>query len=84
MVYKRSENEIKMISRSCQIVADTIDMLSEFVVPGALISDLDKKAENFITSQGPDLHLRVTWVSLQRFAFQLKMLWFMVYLETLS
>ena len=29
MVYKRSENEIKMISKSCQIVADTIDMLSE-------------------------------------------------------
>ena len=52
MVYKRSENEIKMISKSCQIVADTIDMISEFVVPGALISDLDKKAENFITSQG--------------------------------
>ena len=52
MVYKRSKNEIKMISKSCQIVADTIDMLSEFVVPGALISDLDKKAENFITSQG--------------------------------
>ena len=47
MVYKRSENEIKMISRSCQIVADTIDMLSEFVVPGALISDLDKKAIKF-------------------------------------
>ena len=52
MVYKRSENEIKMISKSCQIVADTINMISEFVVPGALISDLDKKAENFITSQG--------------------------------
>ena len=52
MVYKRSENEIKMISKSCQIVADTIDMLSEFVVPGVLISDLDKKAENFITSRG--------------------------------
>ena len=52
MVYKRSENEIKMISKSCQIVADTINMLSEFVVPGALISDLDKKAENFITSLG--------------------------------
>ena len=84
MVYKRSENEIKMISKSCQIVADTIDMLSEFVVPGALISDLDKKAENFIISQGADLHLKVIWVSLQRFAFQLKMQWFMVYLETLS
>ena len=52
MVYTRSENEIKMISESCQIVADTIDMLSEFVVPGVLISDLDKKAENFIISKG--------------------------------
>ena len=52
MVYKRSEDEIKMISKSCQIVADTIDMLSEFVVPGVLVSDLDKKAENFITSRG--------------------------------
>ncbi len=52
MVYSRTENEIKMISKSCQIVADTIDMLSEFVVPGALISDLDKKAENYITSRG--------------------------------
>jgi len=52
MVYRRSENEIKMISESCQIVADTIDMLSEFVVPGVLVSDLDKKAENFITSRG--------------------------------
>ena len=52
MVFKRSENEIKMISKSCQIVADTIDMLTEFVVPGALISDLDKKAENYIKSRG--------------------------------
>ena len=52
MVYKRSEDEIKMISKSCQIVADTIDMLSEFVIPGVLISDLDKKAENFINSRG--------------------------------
>ena len=52
MVYKRSETEIKMISKSCQIVADTINMLSEFIVPGVLISDLDKKAENFIKSRG--------------------------------
>ena len=48
MVHKRSEDEIKMISKSCQIVADTINMLSELIVPGVLISDLDKKAENFI------------------------------------
>ena len=52
MVFKRSESEIKMISKSCQIVADTIDMISQYVVPGALISDIDKKAEDFIISKG--------------------------------
>ena len=52
MVYKRSKNEIEMISNSCQIVADTIEMITEFVVPGVLVSDLDKKAENFILAQG--------------------------------
>ena len=52
MVYKRSINEIEMISKSCQIVADTIDMLTEFVIPGCLSSDLDKKAEDFIKSKG--------------------------------
>ena len=52
MVFTRSKKEIKMISKSCQIVADTIDMLTEFVVPGVLISDLDKKAESYIISRG--------------------------------
>ena len=52
MVHKRSKNEIEMISKSCQIVADTLNMLAEFVVPGCLISDLDKKAEDFINSKG--------------------------------
>lgn len=52
MVYTRSNNEIEMISKSCQIVADTIEMISDFVVPGALLSDLDKKAESFIISAG--------------------------------
>ena len=52
MVFKRSVDEIEMISKSCQIVADTIDMISEFVVPGCIVSDLDKKAENYIKSRG--------------------------------
>jgi len=52
MVFKRSEKEIKMIASSCQIVADTIDMISEFVVPGASIKDIDKKAEDYILSRG--------------------------------
>jgi len=52
MVFKRSTNEIEMISKSCQIVADTIDMITEFVVPGCLVSSLDSKAEEFIKSRG--------------------------------
>ena len=55
-------------------------MLSEFVVPGVLISDLDKKAENFITSQGRPA-FKGYMGFLQRSVFQLKMQWFMVYLE---
>ena len=50
MVYTRSEHEIDMISKSCQIVADTLEMLSEYIVPGVSLMDLDKKAEEYIVS----------------------------------
>ena len=52
MVYTRSESEINMISKSCQIVADTIEMLSEYVISGASLIDLDNKAEEYIVSCG--------------------------------
>ena len=52
MVYTRSEREINMISKSCQIVADTIEMLSEYVISGASLIDLDNKAEEYIISCG--------------------------------
>ena len=52
MVYTRSEREINMISKSCQIVADTIEMLSEYVIPGVSLIDLDNKAEEYIVSCG--------------------------------
>ena len=52
MVYTRSNNEIEMISKSCQIVADTLEMISDLVVPGVLLTDLDKQAEDFIISNG--------------------------------
>ena len=52
MVYTRSESEINMISKSCQIVADTIEMLSEYVIVGASLIDLDNKAEKYIVSCG--------------------------------
>ena len=44
MVYTRSNREIDLISKSCQIVADTLEMLSEFIAPGMSVLDLDKKA----------------------------------------
>ena len=52
MVYTRSPREVEKIARSCQIVADTLIMLEPYVVPGARVSDLDIKAEEFIRSQG--------------------------------
>ena len=52
MVYTRSEREINMISKSCQIVADTIEMLSEYVISGASLIDLDNKADEYIVSCG--------------------------------
>ena len=52
MVYTRSEHEINLISKSCQIVADTIEMLSEYVIAGTSLIDLDKKAEEYIVSCG--------------------------------
>ncbi len=52
MVFTRSDKEIEMISKSCQIVADTIEMLSEYVVPGTNLFDLDTKAEKYIRSRG--------------------------------
>lgn len=52
MVRIRTEREIDLISVSCQIVADTLDMLAEHVKPGVSILDLDSKAENFIRDAG--------------------------------
>ena len=52
MVFTRSDREISMISKSCQIVADTIEMLSEYVVPGVSLIELDGKAEKYIVSRG--------------------------------
>ena len=52
MVHIRSESEISKISKSCQIVADTLLMLEEYVKEGVKISKLDSLAEEFIRSHG--------------------------------
>ena len=52
MVHIRTESEISKISKSCQIVADTLLMLEEHIHEGMKISKLDSLAEEFIRSHG--------------------------------
>ena len=52
MVRVRTEREIELIAESCQIVADTLDMLTSYVKPGADLLELDSLAEDFIRSKG--------------------------------
>lgn len=52
MVRIRTKREIELIAISCQIVSDTLDMLSDHVKPGVKINDLDKMAEKFIINCG--------------------------------
>jgi len=52
MVHIRTESEINKISKSCQIVADTLLMLEDYVQEGTKISKLDRLAEEFIRSNG--------------------------------
>ena len=51
MVHIRTDREISLITASCQIVADTLNMLSDHINPGVRIIDLDKMAEEFILSR---------------------------------
>ena len=52
MVRIRTAREIELIAKSCQIVADTLDMLTSYVKPGADLLKLDSMAEDFIRSKG--------------------------------
>ena len=52
MVHIRTQEEINKISKSCQIVADTLLMLEGHIQDGIKISKLDNLAEDFIRSQG--------------------------------
>ena len=52
MVRIRTKREVDLITTSCQIVADTLNMLAEYVKPGTSILELDTKAEKFIRKNG--------------------------------
>ncbi len=70
MVHIRTQREIDQITSSCQIVADTLDFISDDIKPGANLIDIDSKAESFIRSQGARPALRVIWVFLQHYVYR--------------
>ncbi len=51
MVRIRTEREIKLIAESCQIVADTLELLAVKMIPGISILELDQIAEDYINSR---------------------------------
>ena len=59
MVKIRTKREIDLISESCQIVADTVEMLFDYMIPGTSLLELDRLAEEYIRSQGEYL---IVWV----------------------
>ena len=52
MVRIRTKREINLISESCQIVADSVEMLAGYMKSGMSLSELDKLAEDYIRSRG--------------------------------
>jgi methionyl aminopeptidase len=51
-VYLRDRNEIEAIRASAQLVAKTLQMLTEAVKPGMTTGELDRLAEEFIRAHG--------------------------------
>ena len=52
MVKIRTKREIDLISESCQIVADTVEMLFDYMIPDTSLLELDRLAEEYIRSKG--------------------------------
>jgi len=52
LIHIRDSWEIKKISKSCQIVKETLETLENFIKPGISTIELDKIAEDYIRSMG--------------------------------
>lgn len=52
MIKIKTDEEIKLIRKSCEVTKLTLEMLSKEVKPGVTTKHLDKLAYDFITSQG--------------------------------
>ena len=54
MIHIRSAGEIKKISKACQIVKETLELVEQIIAPGITALELDTIAENFIRSKGAE------------------------------
>ena len=54
MIHIRSVSEIEKMSKACQIVKETLELIEELISPGVTALELDSEAENFIRSQGAE------------------------------
>ncbi len=52
MIHIRSAGEVQKISRACQIVKETLEIIQEMIVPDISTLELDIEAEKFIRSKG--------------------------------
>ena len=52
MIHIRSASEIEKISKACQIVKETLEMVEDLISPGVTTLELDSEAEKFIISKG--------------------------------
>jgi methionyl aminopeptidase len=52
VIIRKSTQEIEAMARAGELVADTIALLGEHVVPGITTGELDRLAEDFIRDQG--------------------------------
>ncbi|MFL5937286.1 MAG: type I methionyl aminopeptidase [Gaiellaceae bacterium] len=52
MIIRKSAGEIEQMERAAQVVAETLALLGDHVVPGITTEELDELAEEFIRSRG--------------------------------
>ena len=52
MIHIRSENEIDKITKACQVVKETLELVETLIHPGVTSMFLDAEAEKFIRSKG--------------------------------
>ena len=52
MIVRKTEAELETMARAGRVVADTLDLLEREARPGVTTGDLDRMAEEFITSRG--------------------------------